>query len=136
MVAKKFNAETVRLDEVIEFIDEQLEQADCPIKIQMQLDIAVEEIFVNVAHYAYHPDVGEVEIKVEITENPKAAVITFLDSGKPFNPLEKPDPDITLSLEERKLGGLGIFMVKKTMDDVKYVFVNGHNCLELTKRFE
>lgn len=136
MVAKKFNAETVRLDEVIEFIDEQLEQADCPIKIQMQLDIAVEEIFVNVAHYAYHPDVGEVEIKVEITENPKAAVITFLDSGKPFNPLEKPDPDITLSLEERKVGGLGIFMVKKTMDDVKYEFVNGHNCLELTKRFE
>ena len=136
MVAKKFNAETVRLDEVIEFIDEQLEQADCPIKIQMQLDIAVEEIFVNVAHYAYHPDVGEVEIKVEITENPKAAVVTFLDSGKPFNPLEKPDPDITLSLEERKVGGLGIFMVKKTMDDVKYVFVIGHNCLELTKRFE
>lgn len=135
MVVKTFNAETVRLDEVIEFIDEQLEQAYCPMKTQMQLDVAAEEIFVNVAHYAYHPDIGEVEIKVEITENPKAAVITFSDSGKPFNPLENPDPDITLSAEERKIGGLGIFMVKKTMDSVKYEFSEGKNCLTIEKKF-
>ena len=136
MVVKRLNAETARLDEVLEFIDEQLEQADCPLKTQMQIDVAVEEVFVNVAHYAYHPEIGAVEIRVEITDNPKTAVITFSDSGRPFNPLDKPDPDITLSAEERGIGGLGIFMVKNTMDDVRYEFVDGHNCLTITKYFE
>lgn len=136
MVVKKLTAETIRLDEVLEFIDEQLEKADCPIKTQMQIDVAAEEIFVNVAHYAYHPEIGEVEIRVEITENPKTAVITFSDSGKPFNPLDNPEPDITLSAEERGIGGLGIFMVKNTMDDVRYEFVGGQNCLTITKSFE
>ena len=133
MVEKTFLAETVRLDEVIEFIDEQLEKADCPTKTRIQLDVAVEEIFINVAHYAYHPDVGAVEIKVMVTENPKTAVITFSDSGKPFNPLDNPDPDITLSAEERKIGGLGIYMVKKTMDDIRYEFTDGKNRLTIVK---
>lgn len=133
MVVKTFNAETESLDEVIEFLDEQLEEVDCPIKTKLQLDVAVEEVFINVASYAYYPDVGTVEITVGITENPKTAVISFSDSGKPFNPLEKPDPDITLSAEERKIGGLGIFMVKKTMDDVRYEFKNGRNCLTIVK---
>lgn len=133
MVAKTFVAETVRLEEVIEFIDEQLEAADCPPKTQIKLDVAVEEIFVNVAHYAYHPDVGAVEIKVDITQNPKTAVISFSDSGKPFNPLDNPDPDTTLSAEERPIGGLGIYMVKNTMDDVRYEFIDGRNCLTIVK---
>lgn len=136
MVVKRLNAETVRLDEVLEFIDGQLEKADCPMKTQMQIDVAAEEIFVNVANYAYHPEVGAVEIRVEITENPKTAVITFSDSGKPFNPLENPEPDITLSAEERKIGGLGIYMVKKIMDDVRYEFADDQNCLTIKKSFE
>lgn len=136
MVVKRLNAEPLKFKEAVDFIDEQLEKADCPMKTKVQIKVAAEEIFVNVAHYAYHQEVGEVEIRVEITENPKSAVITFSDSGKPFNPLEKPDPDITLSAEERDIGGLGIFMVKNTMDDVRYEFVDGQNCLTITKSLE
>ena len=136
MVVKRLNAEPLKFKEAVDFIDEQLEKADCPMKTKVQIKVAAEEIFVNVAHYAYHQEVGEVEIRVEITENPKSAVITFSDSGKPFNPLDKPDPDITLSAEERDIGGLGIFMVKNTMDDVRYEFVGGRNCLTITKNLE
>lgn len=60
--------------------------------------------------------------------------ITFSDSGKPYNPLEKPDPDVTLSAEERSIGGLGIFMVKKSMDDMRYEYKDGQNILTITKR--
>ena len=129
----ELEALTDNLPQVISFVDEQLEAADCPMKIQMQIDIAVEEIFVNIAHYAYNPDVGTAKVRVEVLGEPPAVDITFIDNGIPYDPLAKADPDVTLSAEERQIGGLGIFMVKKTMDDVKYEYLDGHNILTLKK---
>ena len=124
---------TDNLPQVLSFVDEQLENANCPMKIQMQIDIAVEEIFVNIAHYAYNPEIGTATVRVEVMGEPPAVDITFIDGGIPYDPLAKADPDVTLSAEDRQIGGLGIFMVKKTMDDVKYEYLNGHNILTLKK---
>ena len=135
MVTQTFDAETINLNEVLEFIDSRLEENDCPMKTQLQIDVAAEEIFVNVAHYAYKPDIGPVEICIDISDDPKRAAITFIDSGKPYNPLEMPDPDVTLPLDARKEGGLGIYMVKNTMDDVSYEFADGQNRLTIVKNF-
>ena len=121
------------LNQVMGFVDETLEEAMCPMKAQMQVDVAVEEIFVNVASYAYTPGVGNVTIRVEIPENPRTVVITFIDSGVPYDPLAKADPDVSLSAEERGIGGLGIFMVKKSMDDMVYEYENGQNILSIKK---
>jgi len=129
----ELEALTDNLSKVQAFVDEQLEEADCPIKIQMQIDIAVEEIFVNIAHYAYSTETGKVTVRIEILPDPPSVDITFIDKGIPYDPLAKPDPDVTLSAEERKIGGLGIFMVKKSMDDVKYQYLDGHNILTLKK---
>ena len=129
----ELEALTDNLPQVISFVDEQLEAADCPMKIQMQIDIAVEEIFVNIAHYAYNPEVGTAKVRVEVLGEPPAVDITFIDNVIPYDPLAKADPDVTLSAEERQIGGLGIFMVKKSMDDVKYEYLDGHNILTLKK---
>ena len=99
----------------------------------MQIDIAVEEIFVNIASYAYPNGDGTATISVSESTSPTAIRITFVDSGIPYNPLAKEDPDITLGAEEREIGGLGIFMVKKSMDDVNYEYTHGHNRLTLVK---
>lgn len=129
----EIEALTENLPQVLAFVDEQLEAADCPMKIQMQIDIAVEEIFVNIAHYAYNPETGTAMVRVEILPDPPSVDITFIDHGIPYDPLAKADPDVTLSAEERQIGGLGIFMVKKSMDDVKYEYLDGHNILTLKK---
>ena len=129
----ELEAKVENLPTVLALVDEQLESVDCPMKIQMQIDVAVEEIFVNIAHYAYNPEVGNAMVRVEILPDVPSVDITFIDKGVPYDPLAKADPDITLSAEERQIGGLGIFMVKKTMDDVKYEYVNGHNILTLKK---
>lgn len=129
----EIEAKTENLPEVLAFVDEQLEAADCSMKIQMQIDIAVEEIFVNIAHYAYSTETGSATVRVEIMGEPPAVDITFIDGGVPYDPLAKADPDITLSAEEREIGGLGIFMVKKSMDDVVYKYLDGHNILTLKK---
>ena len=126
-------AKVDNLDRVLSFVDEQLEGAGCPMKIQMQIDIAVEEIFVNIAHYAYQTKTGKAVVRVEILPDPPSVDITFIDNGVPYDPLAKADPDITLSAEERQIGGLGIFMVKKSMDDVHYEYMDGHNILTLKK---
>ncbi len=125
------DAATENLDEVMSFITEQLEAVDCPMKTQMQIEVAVEELFVNIAHYAYAPDTGTAKIRTEITAD--TAEITFIDSGVQYDPLAKPDPDVTLSAAERQIGGLGIYMVKKSMDDVRYEYKDGQNILTITK---
>lgn len=126
-------ARTEKLDEVLAFVDSHLEEKDCPVKTCMQIDVAVEELFVNIAHYAYSPEVGSATIGVEMQEEPTAVVITFIDQGKPYNPLAREDPDITLSAEERQIGGLGVYMVKKSMDDVSYEYRDGQNILRIKK---
>ena len=127
-------AKTENLDKVLSFVDEHLEEQECPMKTQMQIDIAVEELFVNIAHYAYSPEVGPVTIRVEVQKEPLAVTITFIDHGVPYDPLAKEDPDITLSAEERQIGGLGIFMVKKSMDDIAYEYKDGQNILYIKKK--
>ncbi len=126
-------AKTENLDEVLAFVDELLESNGCPIKTQMQIDVAVEEIFVNIAHYAYTPDVGKAVIQVEMSDDPKEVKFTFIDSGVHFNPLAKKDPDVTLSAAERPIGGLGIYMVKKSMDEMTYEYKEGQNILTIRK---
>ena len=128
-------AKVANLQQVLDFVDENLKSMRCPMKILMQIDVAVEEIFVNVASYAYAPDTGSVTIRMDLQENPRTVVITFIDSGIPYNPLAKADPDVTLSAEERAIGGLGIYMVRKSMDDVHYEYKNNRNTLVLTKHF-
>ena len=127
-------AKTENLDKVLSFVDEHLEEQECPMKTQMQIDIAVEELFVNIAHYAYNPEVGPVTIRVEVQKEPLAVTVTFIDHGVPYDPLAKEDPDITLSAEERQIGGLGIFMVKKSMDDIAYEYKDGQNILYIKKK--
>ena len=127
----RIKAATENLDDVLGFIDGILEQNECSMKAQMQIDVAAEEMFVNIAHYAYSPNVGDAVIVCEVKDG--AAVITFKDSGVPYDPLKKPDPDVTLSAEERQIGGLGIFMVKKSMDEVFYEYKDGQNIFTLTK---
>ena len=121
------------IEAVTDFVNEQLEALECPMKAQMQIDIAIDELFGNIAHYAYNPDVGDATVRVEVIDNPLAVVITFIDNGVPYDPLAKADPDITLSAEEREIGGLGIFMVKKTMDDITYEYKDGQNILRIRK---
>ena len=118
---------------VTEFVNAQLEQSGCPPKIQRQIDIAIDELFGNIAHYAYDPNVGPATVRVEVDEEP-CVIITFIDNGVPYDPLGKEDPDITLSAEERGIGGLGVYMVKKSMDDISYEYRDGQNILRIKKR--
>ena len=127
------DANTDKLDEVIGFVDAHLEEYDCSMKTQMQIDIAVEEVFVNIANYAYNTDIGKATIRVEISGDPIVIKITFLDNGTPYDPLAKEDPDVTLSAEDSKIGGLGIFMTKKSMDNIQYEYKNGQNILTIEK---
>ena len=129
----KVAADIDKLPEVSAFVEVLLEQNDCPMKAQMQINVALEELFVNIAHYAYPDGEGEAELLADVT--PEYAEITLIDSGIPYDPLAKPDPDVTLSAEDRAIGGLGIFMTKKLMDDVAYEYKDGKNILKITKRY-
>ena len=122
------------IETVTEFVNEQLEAYDCPMKAQMQIDIAIDELFGNIAHYAYNPEVGSATVRVEVIEDPLSVVITFIDNGVPYDPLKKDDPDTTLSADDRDIGGLGICMVKKTMDDILYEYKDGQNRLTIVKK--
>ena len=126
-------AKTANIEAVTDFVNEQLEALDCPMKAQMQIDIAIDELFGNIAHYAYNPEIGKATVRVEVTEDPLAVVITFIDNGVPYDPLAKADPDTTLSAEEREIGGLGIYMVKKSMDEIAYEYKDGQNILKIKK---
>ena len=121
------------IETVTDFVNEQLESLDCPMKAQMQIDIAIDELFGNIAHYAYNPEIGEATVRVEVVENPLSVVITFIDNGVPYDPLKNDDPDTTLSAEERDIGGLGIYMVKKSMDNITYEYKDGQNILKIKK---
>ena len=127
-------ADVKNLEAVTAFVDECLEQFDCPLRAQMQLDVAVDELFSNIAYYAYQPGTGMATVRVEISEEPALATLTFIDGGTPYDPLSRSDPDTTLSAEERQIGGLGIFMVKKSMDAVSYKYEDGKNVLTIQKK--
>ncbi|MBR3309244.1 MAG: anti-sigma factor antagonist [Lachnospiraceae bacterium] len=128
-------AKVENLQDVLNFVDSHLDKVGCDPATQMKLQVAVEELFVNIAHYAYKPGSGDVAIGVNVTKEPKSVTISFKDSGVPFNPLAKEEPDITLKAEERGIGGLGIYMVRKTMDEMTYEYKDGQNILSMKKFF-
>ncbi len=116
------------------FVEGELEKLECPMKTLAQINIAVDELFCNIASYAYPDEPGQASVIVESPE-PQSVKVTFVDGGVPYNPLEKPDPDITLSAEERKVGGLGIYIVKKTMDSMAYKYEDKKNVLAIVKKW-
>lgn len=134
MLEKVFPAKENALSDVLGFIEETLEKIGCPIKTKMALCIAIEEVFVNIARYAYGDSEGDVKLSICLCEAENTVIFRISDKGVPFDPLKKPDPDITLSAEEREIGGLGIFIAKKTMDNVSYAYENGENILIMTKK--
>lgn len=126
-------AERNQLESVQEFIAQELEECGCDMRAQMQIEMAVEEIFVNIASYAYDSAKGEATIQCEILENPLRTVIQFMDDGIPFDPLQKEDADTSPEALEAREGGLGILMVKKMMDEVSYTYEEGKNILTIHK---
>lgn len=127
-------AKPEELDTVLDFINGELEEFGCSPKIMMQIAVSVEEIFVNIANYAYAPGTGSASIGCEISGEPLSITIEFRDGGTPYDPLKRKDPDITLSAEEREIGGLGIYMVKNFMDEMSYRYKDGQNILTLKKK--
>ena len=123
------------LTAVTEFITSSLEEKDCSMKIIMQMELVIEELFVNVASYAYRPNIGPVTIGRKFEDAPPSVTVTFTDGGTPFDPLEKEDPDTNADIEERQIGGLGIFLVKKNVDDIFYERKDGKNILTIKKFF-
>lgn len=119
---------------VTAFIDEQLEALRCPMNIQMQIDVSIDELFSNIARYAYKDDTGDATVRFGFNALKSVVSITFIDHGLPFDPLEQDEPDVTRSAEEREAGGLGIFLVRKMMDVMKYMNENGANVLTICKK--
>jgi len=128
------DAKRENLPAVLAFVDEQLEAVECPMLTQTSIDVAVEEVFINIASYAYDTEIGTATVQVTVLQDPISVEITFIDNGTQYDPLAKEDPDITLPKQKRKKGGLGIFMVKKTMDDVVYEYKDGKNILTIKKK--
>ena len=126
-------ASEANLIAVNNFINSHLEPYDIPVGLQTKIELVVEELFVNIAKYAYKDNTGTVQIDCHVSQNPNVLHLTFKDSGIPFNPLAKKDPDVTLSAEDREIGGLGIFLTKKYMDTIDYQYENKMNVLTLTK---
>lgn len=134
MTELTLTAKTENLDEVLDFVNEQLEAQGCSMRAQLELDIAIEELFVNIANYAYIPEEGSVTIQVDFHGDMVSVI--FIDGGTPYNPWEREDPDITLSAEERQIGGLGVYMVKKSMNHVDYTHQDGKNILTIQKQLQ
>jgi sigma-B regulation protein RsbU (phosphoserine phosphatase) len=134
MTNKTFKASTDALPDVLGFVEQTLEAYECPMKLQMGICVAIEEIFVNVARYAYKGGEGDAILGIGFDEESRTVTFRMSDKGVQFDPLKKPDPDITLSAQEREIGGLGIFITKKTMDSVEYTYENGENILTMTKK--
>ena len=121
------------LDEVLRFVEDALEDTGCSLEDQRQIAIAVEEVFINIVSYAYKPGRGDTTLRLDVSQDPAEVTITFIDHGVPFDPLAKEDPDINLPAKQRKVGGLGIFVVKNLMDDVFYEYRDGQNILTMVK---
>ena len=136
-IFKKIRVAAIKenLETVTAFLDEILDEKDCPLKVRLQIDLALEEMYINIANYAYTPKIGEMELRVAFDEAGRELTMVLIDSGIPYDPLAKKDPDVTLSAEKRKIGGLGIYLVKKTMDSMMYERRDGRNIVTMKKKF-
>ncbi len=126
-------ARSDQLDAVLRFIERELSDVGCPAKARMRLSLAAEEAFINIARYAYTPEEGDADISLFVSGDPPVATLVFSDGGKPYNPLDRPDPDITRPAGDREIGGLGVYMLKKNVDEAHYRYQGGKNVLTLTK---
>jgi len=117
-----------------DFINEQLKEYSCSVRTLSQIDIAIDELFSNIAQYTYDKGEGEVVIRFSYDDATHMATIVFIDQGIPFDPLKQEDPDISVPAKERKIGGLGIFLVKKIMDHITYHYEDGKNILTIKKK--
>ena len=134
MTNKTFPAKTESLNDVLGFVEGTLESFECPVKTQTAICVAIEEVFVNIARYAYPEGDGDMTLNIGFDAQNRAVTLRMSDKGVPFDPLAKPDPDVTLSAEDREIGGLGIFIAKKTMDSIGYAYENGENVLTMIKK--
>lgn len=122
------------LEQVSNFVNAELSAMNCSFEEMTQIDVAIDEIYGNIAHYAFKDRAGHVTVRFEFEPDPAAVILTFSDNGIPFDPLKAETPDTTLKARQRKIGGLGIFMVKKLMDEVLYEYTDGRNILQMKKR--
>ena len=136
MINQTFPAKVEALSDVLGFVEQTLEDCGCPMKIQIAVSVAIEEVFVNIAGYAYGDGEGDMTLGIDFDEETREITFRMTDKGVPFDPLQNPDPDITLSAEEREIGGLGIFITKKTMNEIRYAYENGENILTMVKKIE
>ena len=129
------SASIEQIQSVTDFVNEQLEALGCSNRVRVQVDVAIDELFSNIARYAYAPDKGPATVRVDVEEKPLSVIISFIDHGRPYDPLATEHPDTTaLPAKDRPIGGLGIFIVKKTMDNVSYSYKNGQNILTIRKK--
>ena len=122
------------LDDVMDALHGILSDEHVDEELVMKMELAVEEMYTNIANYAYKDGKGNAEVNCVLSDDPREATIVFSDCGVPYNPLERTDPDVTLSAEERPIGGLGVFLTKKLMDSVSYEYKDGKNILTIKKR--
>jgi anti-sigma regulatory factor (Ser/Thr protein kinase) len=134
MKVLKVPASDDKLYEVQDFVNAELEENDCPMATQLLIEISLEELFVNISHYAYPEGNGWAEIHVGVEDG--VMELTLIDGGIPFDPLAKPDPDVTLMAEDRQIGGLGIYMVKQKMGAMEYQRKDDKNILTIRKKLE
>lgn len=134
--SKSITVETTveNIEKATDFINSELEELECPMKYQIQIDVAIDELLGNIVRYAYGDATGEATVVFSADDEQRSVTITFIDTGMPYDPLSREDPDVTLSADERSIGGLGIFLVKKTMDKMEYKFEDGKNILAITKK--
>ena len=130
---KRFDPIKEKSSEIIEYL---MASPDIPADegLQFKIRLSIEEAVENVVNYAYQDGIGWLEAGTSIDNDGLRLTIELRDAGIPFNPLDKPDPDITLSAEERQIGGLGIFLCKQLMDDINYRYENGNNILTMSKK--
>ena len=126
-------ATSENITQATEFVNEQLESIGCNAKVQRLIDVAIDELFSNIARYAYGSQPGMATVRVEVQQDKRQVMISFIDSGSPFNPLTHAEPSPGLTVKERKKGGLGISIVKKSMDDVFYEYADGYNMTTIIK---
>ena len=129
-------AKIENLQKVLDFLKHELNNLEHDLKSQLQLELSIEEAYVNIANYAYESGEGEVTIRFNIGKNPLKITVQFIDSGIPHNPLEYEDPDISSNIKERKIGGLGIFLIKKNVDYMNYEYKDGNNILTISKNLD
>ena len=120
------------IETVTAFVAEELEKLNCPMKAETQITIAIDELFGNIARYAYFPEIGQATVRFDVENNPLAVIITFIDNGVPFNPLNAPAPNLD-NPEERREGGLGIFLVRRYSDRLQYEYTQKQNMLKIIK---